>query len=87
MYIYIFAIELMFSLLLLLLLLLSPPPGLQTSDLVCVNSAISTDIVFGPLVSPSLQPIPAGAPVLVSTQCNGLPCPEVWNITRHECMR
>lgn len=51
------------------------PPALSPAALSCVS--FSPSIVFGPLVSPSTQPIPADAPTLITTTCNGLPCPEV----------
>lgn len=56
------------------------PEELTSEALSCVSpdATTSSGIVFGPLVSPTLdEGLPAGAPPLLSTVCNGVPCQSV----------
>ena len=46
-----------------------PPTPLTPQALSCLTG--TAGVVLGPLVSPSLQPLPPGAPAVISTVCNG----------------
>lgn len=54
------------------------PSDLMASSLTDVSP--NSLIVLGPLVSPTIEPIPGPAPPVISSFCNGLPCPTVCDL-------